>query len=239
MKKYFWLIPFFFFLFTAPLLSEGLFKENKNLSFQEKTDRHNFESCRTAAQKGDAQAMGVLGLLYEKGKGTTRDYAQAVKWLERGAQKGDASAQNNLGFLYLKGRGVKKNPVQALQWFEKAAAQGLASAQENAGLMYGGGLGIKKNFEKAFGYFKKAAEQDDADAQTNLGIMYSLGEGGPKDLIESHKWFSLALKHDPVGDPLAELRDNIEWLEKRMTGKQVAEAKKRAAAWKPSSIKNP
>lgn len=225
------------FFSAAPLLPAGLFKDDNDLSPQAKIDKNNFESCRIAAQKGDAQAMGVLGLMYEKGLGTDQDYVQAVHWLEKGAKKGDAPSQNNLGFLYLKGRSVKQNNAKARQWFEKAAAQGLALAQENLGLIYGGGLGVKKDYEKAFSWFKQAAQQDDAEAQTNLAIMYSLGEGGPKDFIESYKWFSLALAHSPVGDELSDLRDNIEWLEKRMSGKDVAEAKNRVERWRPLPAK--
>ena len=237
MKKMSGLLLVFLFFSAAPSFPAGLFKDDNDLSPQEKNDQKNFESCRIAAQKGDAQAMGVLGLMYEKGLGIPQDYGQAVKWLEKGAKKGDAPAQNNLGFLYLKGKSVKQNDAKALQWFEKAAAQGLASAQENLGLIYGGGLGVKKDFEKAFGWFKLAAEQDDPEAETNLAILYSLGEGGPKDFIESYKWFTLALAHQPVGDELTDLRDNIEWLEKRMKGKEVVEAKKRAEKWKPSPAK--
>lgn len=236
MKPFFRLAAVFFFITAGPLFPAGMFLDNNDLSPREKKELKNFESCRMAAQKGDAQAMGVLGLLYEKGIGTEKDPAQALKWLERGAKKGDAPAQNNLGFHYLKGKGVKQNNNQALRWFEKSAAQGLASAQENLGLIYGGGLGVKKNYETAFGYFKKAAEQNDSDAQTNLAILYSLGEGGPKDFIESYKWFTLALQHNPAGDELSDLRDNIEWLEKRMKGKDVAEAKKRVEKWKPSDL---
>jgi uncharacterized protein len=201
---------------------------------QKSEEISNFISCRNAAQRGEAQAMGLLGLMYEKGRGTIQDYGEALKWLERGAKKGDAAAQNNLGFLYLKGLGVKKDGSQALKWFEKAANQGLASAQENLGLMYGGGEGIHKDYEKAFGWFKKAAEQNDLEAQINLATLYSLGEGGPKDFVESHKWFSLALKHSALSDDqVTDLRDDIEWLEKRMSGKSITKAKKLAVLWKP------
>ncbi|HEY5038183.1 MAG TPA: tetratricopeptide repeat protein [bacterium] len=231
-------LPLFYFslLVLAPLgraddsISDGLSVG------QSKEEKDNFISCRNAAQRGDAQAMGLLGLMYEKGRGTTKDYGEALKWLQRGAKKGDAADQNNLGFLYLKGLGVKKDDAQALMWFQKAADQGLASAQENLGLMYGGGEGTHKDYEKAFGWFKKAAEQNDLEAQINLATLYSLGEGGPKDFVESHKWFSLALKHPSLSDnQLSDLRDDIEWLEKRMSGKSIAKAKKLAAVWEPSS----
>ncbi len=234
-KNKFLLSFIFLNLFSFSLSQADLLKTDSELSPQGKKDKALFNSCFNAAKRGDAEAMGVLGLLYERGRGTPKDYGEAVKWLQRGARKNDASAQNNLGFLYLKGKGVKQSGVEALNWFQKAADQGLASAQENLGLLYGGGKGIKKDYEKAFFWFRKAAEQNELEAQINLAIMYSLGEGGPKDFIESHKWFSLALGQNPVDEgKIAELRDNIEWLEKRMNGRDIDEAKKRAESWKPA-----
>jgi uncharacterized protein len=200
-----------------------------------KSEKEKFEACHRDAQRGDAKAQALLGLMYEEGVGTPKDYAEALHWLQLGARKGDATAQNNLGVLYFKGLGVKEDDGEALQWFQRAAGQGLASAQGNLGLMYGRGQGTPKDYAKALEWFKKAAEQNDVESQINLATLYSLGEGSPKNYIESHKWFSLALKNESLqGDQVGELRDNIEWLEKRMTGKEIAEAKKRASEWNPS-----
>ncbi len=189
------------------------------------------------AERGNAKAMGVLGLMYVKGLGCEKNQAEALKWLRKGAQKGDADTENNLGFMYTQGMGVKEDDSEALKWFKKAAAQGLASSEGNLGLMYGRGVGVHKDYVQSLEWFKKAAEQNDADSQVNLGQMLSLGEGGPKDYVESHKWFSLALKyHTLESSQVSELRNDIEWLEKRMTGKETDEAKKRAEEWKPGGV---
>jgi uncharacterized protein len=207
------------------------FLDRGQIAYQAKNYKRAFDSYRASAERGNAEAMGNLALLYEKGQGCEKNAIQALKWLKSGARKGDAPSQNNLGYRYFKGLGVKQNSQEALKWFQKAANQELASAQGNMGLMYGKGLGVSKDCAKALEWFKKAAQQDDLDSQVNLAMMLSLGEGAPKDYVESYKWFLLALKHDLPDGRLAELRDNVEWLEKRMTGKQIAEAKKRADGW--------
>jgi TPR repeat protein len=100
--------------------------------------------------------------------------------------------------------------------------------------MYGKGLGISKDYKLSFQWFLKAAEQDDTESQINLGMMCSVGEGTPKDLVESYKWFTLALTRGDLEEAQEnELRDNVEWLEKKMTNQQIDEAKKRALQWKP------
>jgi len=223
----------FLFLFLGakvPLCAQELFNSTPTPIPAE--DLEDFQKALKDSQKGDVNSMGTLGLMYEKGLGTKRDLAEAFHWLSLGARKGDAACENNLGFLYLEGLGVKTDEAEALKWFQKAADQGLASAQGNLGLVYGRGLGVKKDYGQAILWFKKAAEQDDADAQVNLAQMLSLGEGAPKDLVESHKWFSLALRHPSLRDgQVEELRNDIEWLEKRMNGGQINEARRRASDW--------
>ena len=61
-------------------------------------------------------AQLLLGLIYDEGKGTTQDYAEAVKWYRRSAELENASAQNNLGFMYTQGQGVLKDYVLAHMW---------------------------------------------------------------------------------------------------------------------------
>jgi uncharacterized protein len=196
-----------------------------------------FESVRIDAQRGDPKAQGELGLLYEKGLGTTQDEKKAAYWLTEAAQKGDADSQNNLGYLYFNGHGVAQDYAQALKWFQKAADQGLASAQSNLGLIYGAGLGLSKDYPKALECFKKAAGQDDLDAQVNLGMMYSLGEGAAQDYKASYFWFYRALQHAFTDeDKKNEVRDDIQWMEKHMSNEDVAAARTKAMHWRPDGI---
>ena len=44
-----------------------------------------------AADKGDADAMADLGVLYANGQGVAQDYAKAREWYEKAADKGDAT----------------------------------------------------------------------------------------------------------------------------------------------------
>jgi TPR repeat protein len=52
---------------------------------------------QSLAEQGDASAQSNLGVLYEKGQGTARDYREALKWYRQAAQQGYADAQFNLG----------------------------------------------------------------------------------------------------------------------------------------------
>jgi hypothetical protein len=63
-----------------------------------------------AAEQGDADAQGGLGLLYAKGQGVPQDLVQAHLWLSLAAAQGDKSAAKERDLL------VKKmTPVQLTQ----------------------------------------------------------------------------------------------------------------------------
>lgn len=80
------------------------------------------------AWQGDARAQGLLGFLYEYGKGVPQDFVVAAQWYTCAAEQGEATAQYLLGLLYDKGRGVPRDVVLSQKWLILAAAR--ASKQE-------------------------------------------------------------------------------------------------------------
>ena len=72
-------------------------------------DAPSFAETRTKAEQGDAKAQSNLGVMYYKGQGVTRNYAEAAKWFRKAAEQGFAEAQYNLGVMYYKGQGVTRN----------------------------------------------------------------------------------------------------------------------------------
>ena len=75
--------------------------------------------------------MNNLGLLYLRGHGVPRDYAQARRLFEQGIALGDAANMNDLGIMYVEGDGVPRDLRIARQWYEKAAALGNPEARQN------------------------------------------------------------------------------------------------------------
>jgi TPR repeat protein len=75
------------------------------------------------AARGNARAQGLLGFMYEYGRGVPQDYVLAAEWYIRGAEQGDPAAQYLLGLMYDKGRGVPQDAVLAHKWLILAAAR--------------------------------------------------------------------------------------------------------------------
>jgi len=132
--------------------------------------------------------------MYDKGKGVTQDYKQAVYWYQKAAEQGYAEAQNHLGNMYRKGLGVSQDNAEAVKWYRKSADQGDSLAQYNIGKMYAYGLGVAQDYAEAIKWIQKAAEQGDAQAQYGLGYMYSKGLGVSQDNAEAVKWYRKAVE---------------------------------------------
>ena len=105
------------------------------------------------AEQGEASAQYNLGVMYQKGRGVLKDYAEAVKWYRLAAEQGEAFAQLNLGTMYEGGSGVPKDYAEAVKWYRLSAEQGRPYAQHNLGLMYQKGYGVLKDNVTAHMWF--------------------------------------------------------------------------------------
>ncbi|MCZ6628060.1 MAG: tetratricopeptide repeat protein, partial [SAR324 cluster bacterium] len=225
-----WALVFLFLAAPAwagsPTAAEAF---NKGVSFY---DAGRFEDAakwlRMAAERGNADAQHILGVIYQSGQGVPQDNLEAAKWYLKAAERGQVIAQFNLGVMYDQGLGVRRDYSKAAKWFRKAAGQGNADAQFNLGLMNKLGRGVPEDYSAAVRWFQKAADQGQDKAQLNLGVMYANGEGIPRDYVQAHMWFNLAAHN---GLEVAEKNRDI--IATEMTPRQIAKAQRLAREWKP------
>jgi FOG: TPR repeat, SEL1 subfamily len=117
------------------------------------------------------------------------------------------------------GEGMLKDDKEAVKWYRKAAEQGYTNAQYNLGVMYANGEGVLEDDKEAVRWYRKAAEAGNIEAQNNLGIMYINGEGVLQDYVTSYAWANIA-----GANGYDVKRFKSEYLEKKMTPEQIAEA---------------
>ena len=128
--------------------------------------KQEFEAKKAEAAKGDPAAVYELGDLHYFGKGTPRNYAEALKAYTQAAEAGYVLAEANLGYLYERGQGATKDYKKAMEWYTKAANKGHAEAQVNLGEMYYSGKGLpKRDFATAWKWYAIAAELGHKDAK--------------------------------------------------------------------------
>lgn len=129
----------------------------------------------------------------------------------------------------------RKDMPTAVRIWKTWAAKGNAEARTLLGAMYWSGEGVPRSHKEAARLYLQAANQGYARAQNNIGFMLGFGEGvPPPDDVEAYKWLSLAIAGYTVKnqDRLDQARKDLAALAKRMTPAQIAEAERRARAFK-------
>ncbi|MDR3422861.1 MAG: hypothetical protein P4L80_16725 [Xanthobacteraceae bacterium] len=149
-------------------------------------------SCIASAERGDANAQIMLGLIYESGTGVPVDAGEAMKWLSLAAAQGRPDAQSLLGFLYETGRGTTRDYAAAVKLYRLAAAQGDPDGQVNLGRMFASGNGVQRDYVEAAKWFRAAAESGNIQAHTLLGGLYAGGFGVKRDYAEALEWYRAA-----------------------------------------------
>lgn len=119
----------------------------------------------------------------------------------------------------------------ALKLWHQQADQGNAQAQKDLGDCYANGWGVTRDPAQAMTWYLKAADQKNADAQGQIAQMYEAGEGVKQDVAQAYMWYSLAAAVEVQVGAKARLK----MLADKMTPEQIAEGKRLASAWKPTT----
>ena len=159
------------------------------------------EKLKIADGKGHPEAMYVIALLNEQGKGRWfASDSDALSGYRKAASPpfNNAKAQYKMGVFYEEGRGgLDRDIVKALEWYKKAALQKNADALFRVGMALKNGDGNEPvDYEKMIRYFTEAAQGGLAEAQYQLGYCYENGIGVPLSIIQAKLWYGRAAKQN-------------------------------------------
>ena len=139
-----------------------------------------------------AKAEYRLGLLYFYGRGVSKNYKLAVKWLLKAALQDYIPASYQLGGMYYQGLNIEQNYNEARKWFYRGAMRDDLGSMYALGLMYYNGEGGEKDYTSALRLWLPCARAGNADAQYGLGTMYESGWGVDKDMDKAREWYDKA-----------------------------------------------
>ena len=145
-----------------------------------------FREFRQLAELGHLKAQVQMGIMYEMGLGTEKDYSEAAKWYQKAAIQGNKEAQKKLLEMKKKGRSDTFHPPIPENFAGNITD---AQIQYDLGVMYYKGLGVDKNPNTAYRWFFMAANQGHARAQNDLAVMLSKGIGTKSNSSKAYKWF--------------------------------------------------
>ena len=108
---------------------EGVIEKDNKLA--NKLFAEAYPKLKKLAQEGDMYANFILGAYHNYGiGGVTKDFSQAIKYIEESAKLGHSGACYDMGKFYLEGRGVEKDKEKAREYLEKAQKGGSVRAKE-------------------------------------------------------------------------------------------------------------
>jgi TPR repeat protein len=150
--------------------------------------------------------------------------ASAQAELERRAAAGDAFAQ--MGMAKASFDAKPQRVEEGMRWLLMAAQQGNAQAQCD----YARNLTLLSNgrASEVMQWFSRAAEQGHAEAQYRLGLLLYEGKLVPRDNTAAGQWILLA-----AGGGNSDARHLMREMELFISADELAEARKRATAFKP------
>ena len=152
-----------------------------------------------AVEVGNTEAMQLIGLMYLRGEGVSRDLQEAKKWFTRAADAGDPRGMLSLGDLAM--TGADRNPEEGAQWYRKAAEAGHVPAMVAYGRLLMAGIGVVQNYQSAINWFRNAADAGDPAGMALYGLMLSEGAGVNRpDPEQAAHWIGKsAEQNDPDG----------------------------------------
>lgn len=155
-------------------------------------EQQDFAETKRQAQNGDMRAQFHLAMLYDFGRGTAKDEAEAARWCRKAAEQGLAEAQFTLGQTLRLGEAVVPDLKEAFAWYMKSALQGNPDAEHAVSVCYLQGDGVKANEAEARIWRQKAAEHGEPRSQCNLGNEYYGEKPDPANDAIAARWYRKA-----------------------------------------------
>lgn len=185
----------------------------------EKPDSLTRESLLASAETGNPEALTVVGLLYQEGRGIRKNLIEATVCYLRAIRLNSPRApqllwkmiQHDEYYPLLKARIQENDPAaeyawaglaryeldhqllesQALELLRRAAGQNYTQALLELGLCYYTGRWTGKNRDSALGYFRLAARSGDREALLRLAAVSIFTSAVPDSLSLATVWDAL------------------------------------------------
>jgi len=90
---------------------------------------------KSAMNREDARAMGLMGALTALGRGVEKDPGDACAWFRQAANRGHVASQAALGMCLASGLGVARDNKEAAFWLYRAGKAGNMQAIEALGAL--------------------------------------------------------------------------------------------------------
>jgi Sel1 repeat len=179
---------------------------------------------KPAAEKGNAHAQTMMGLLYYFGHGVPQSYSEAARWYQLAADQEHSVALANLADIYNEGLGVAIDYDKAHKLWKRAADRGNTLAMYNLGHHYIIGIGMPVDVCEAYYWWSRAAQLGGGLSQDQLSVMFARGDGVAQDKLQAYVWSTLAQRYLEKKDDKAIAARRSAKLARELTPQQLSRA---------------
>ncbi len=196
-----------------------------------------FAFFHISSLQGDIAGKVMLGICYQSGMGTKRNYEAAFRLFQEAAEKGDSIGAYNSAVAYENGYGTKRDLNQAFFWYQRSAERGDLESMFQLGRCFYDGAGTEKNDDKALNWIRKAARGNDPQALNFLGT-HAFEKGEMKKAFQYFQQsagaglpeaqYHLGLCYEEGNGVGKSLSSAIQWFEKAAAQDEVPALQKMA-----------
>lgn len=185
-----------------------------------------FEVAKKEANAENPAAALLLGLLYDRGIGTSVDQSEALNWYQKAPL--NTVTEFILGTYFIQGVQLGKNIEKGTQLLQQSADAGFSYAKFNGAILkQQQGAPYLPELEKAYelgnstagllladaslslandneqmkqarDIYQQVADKGDKEGQLKLAFMLEKGLGGNVDVLEAEKWYNEAATQGQV-----------------------------------------
>lgn len=163
--------------------------EAKRLEVSDTQLAHAVTALTAAAERGQGEALFMVGWSHYHGLVAGATDASALRWLRDAMARGDRRATLHVAAMQAHGRGVERDDETALQGMREAAEAGVPAAYHDLGFMFFQGRGVTRDEAEALRWYRRAAEAGHAAAMNQVGWMYEQGQGVTPDQGTTLAWY--------------------------------------------------
>jgi len=143
-----------------------------------------YELCIRLSDKGIGEAMGLIGVMYQKGQHVEKDEIEAIKWMTLAAKNGSTRTGNNLVDLLQK-RPSFNERKEAYDIYSLLATNGSMDAIGIIGRMQYVGIHVEKDLDAAIENIRRASDRNIIWARVKLAY-WLLERSSPADREEAY-----------------------------------------------------
>ncbi len=186
---------------AVPAQADGPMKEALD-AFNEGRDIKAIDLARPLAEKGNADALFLLGFAHESGRGVEASREKAIEFYQKASTAGQKDATYRLALILISSK-EKTEREQGKKNLEEAAKKDPANAGRILGEAYiKGMIDEKPNFTEAVNWWTMASEAGDIPSILGLARLYEAKNEFP-DKVDAKKALALYQKAITLGDKSA------------------------------------